>query len=110
MTSTHAAGPIGPILSDASIDDALRLQAAGRQRSGLPDDGARWRTGFHLAALPSPPTLRATGFGHAGAGGQLGFADYAHRVAFAYLCNQMGGRGDARWRELTLALGRGVGA
>lgn len=101
---------VGPILSDASIDDALHVQAAGRQLSGLPDDGARWGTGFQLASPPSQPMLGAASFGHAGAGGQLGFADRAHRVGFAYLSNQMGGYGDARARELTLALGRAVGA
>jgi len=101
---------IGPILSDASIDDALRVQAAGRQLSGLPDDGARWGTGFQLASPPSQPMLGPWSFGHAGAGGQLGFADRAHRVGFAYLSNQMGGYGDARARELTLALGHALGA
>jgi CubicO group peptidase (beta-lactamase class C family) len=43
-------------------------------------------------------------FGHAGAGGQLAFADATHDVAFAYLANQMGGYGDIRARSLTVAL------
>jgi CubicO group peptidase (beta-lactamase class C family) len=43
-------------------------------------------------------------FGHAGAGGQLGFGDLQHGVGFAYLSNQMGGYGDARARELTRAV------
>jgi CubicO group peptidase (beta-lactamase class C family) len=43
-------------------------------------------------------------FGHAGAGGQLAFADADHRIGFAYLGNQMGGYGDARARSLTQAL------
>ncbi len=47
--------------------------------------------------------LGPTSFGHAGAGGQLGFADVDHEVAFAYLGNQMGGYGDARGRELRMA-------
>lgn len=101
---------VGPILSDATIGDLLRIRAAGQQLSGLPDDGARWGTGFQLSSPPSQPMLGATSFGHAGAGGQLGFADRSHRVGFAYLGNQMGGYGDARARELTLALGRAVGA
>lgn len=101
---------VGPILSDATIGDALRVQAAGQQLSGLPDDGGRWGTGFQLSSPPSQPMLGFSSFGHAGAGGQLGFADRAHRVGFAYLSNQMGGYGDARARELTLALGRAVGA
>ena len=48
--------------------------------------------------------LGPAGFGHAGAGGQLGFADADHRVGFAYLGNRTGGYGDARARELTTAL------
>jgi CubicO group peptidase (beta-lactamase class C family) len=43
-------------------------------------------------------------FGHAGAGGQLAFADADRHVGFAYLSNQMGGYGDARARSLTDAL------
>ena len=84
--------------------DALRVQATGPQLSGMPDDGARWGTGFQLSSPPSQPMLGPASFGHAGAGGQLGFADADYRVGFAYLSNQMGGYGDARARELTLAL------
>ncbi len=101
----------GPaILFDWAIEDALRVQAAGPQLSGMPDDGARWGTGFQLSSPPSQPMLGSTSFGHAGAGGQLGFADRHHRVGFAYLGNQMGGYGDARARELTLALRASIGA
>ena len=56
------------------------------------------------------PMLGPTSFGHAGAGGQLAFADREHRVGFAYLGNQMGGYGDARARELTAALRASFGA
>jgi hypothetical protein len=45
-------------------------------------------------------------FGHAGAGGQLAFADARSRIGFAWLGNQMGGFGDARARSLTEALRR----
>jgi CubicO group peptidase (beta-lactamase class C family) len=93
-----------PVLSRSTIDDALRVQATGPQLSGMPDDGARWGTGFQLSSPPSQPMLGPASFGHAGAGGQLGFADAHHRVGFAYLSNQMGGYGDARARELTRAL------
>jgi len=99
-----------PILSGTSIADALRMQAAGRQLSGMPDDGARWGTGFQLSSPPAQPMLGPTSFGHAGAGGQLGFADRDHQVGFAYLSNQMGGYGDARARNLTEALRAVVGA
>jgi CubicO group peptidase (beta-lactamase class C family) len=50
--------------------------------------------------------LGPTSFGHAGAGGQLAFADREHQVGFAWLGNQMGGFGDARARSLTVALRR----
>lgn len=93
-----------PILERTSIDDALRVQSSGQQLSGLPDDGARWGTGFQLSSPPSQPMLGAASFGHAGAGGQLAFGDAAWDVGFAYLSNQMGGYGDARARELTNAL------
>ncbi len=100
----------GPsLLSAQSIQDALKVQAAGRQLSAAPDDGTRWGTGFQLSSSPSQPMLGAGSFGHAGAGGQLAFADAIHHVGFAYLTNQMGGYGDVRARELTEALRVAVG-
>jgi CubicO group peptidase (beta-lactamase class C family) len=99
-----------PLLSATSQDDLLRMQSAGPQLSGMPDDGTRWGTGFQLASPPSQPMLGPTSFGHAGAGGQLAFADVESRVGFAYLSNQMGGYGDARARELTTALRARIGA
>lgn len=114
LARLHAAcvsdGDGPPILAPSSISDALRVQSAGRQLSGMPDDGGRWGTGFQLSSPPSQPMLGPASFGHAGAGGQLGFADADHRVGFAYLGNQMGGYGDARARELTLALRTVLGA
>jgi CubicO group peptidase (beta-lactamase class C family) len=93
-----------PLLSAASIEDALRVQSAGQQLTRMPDDGARWGTGFQLSSPPSQPMLGPRSFGHGGAGGQLGFGDAEHRAGFAYISNQMGGYGDARARELTAAL------
>jgi CubicO group peptidase (beta-lactamase class C family) len=99
-------GPLDapPLLSRSSIDDALIVRSEGPQRTGTADDGARWGTGFQLASPPTQPMLGATSFGHAGAGGQLAFADVDHAVGFAYLSNQMGGYGDARAQQLTVAL------
>jgi CubicO group peptidase (beta-lactamase class C family) len=77
--------------------------------SGAPDDGARWGTGFQLSSPPSQPMLGPGSFGHAGAGGQLAFGDRDHRAGFAYLGNQMGGYGDARARELSLAFRDALG-
>lgn len=93
-----------PLLTAASVVDALQVQAAGPQLTGAPDDGARWGTGFQLSSAPSQPMLGPTSFGHAGAGGQLAFADAESAVGFAYLSNQMGGYGDRRARALTTAL------
>ncbi|HEY4886949.1 MAG TPA: serine hydrolase domain-containing protein [Candidatus Dormibacteraeota bacterium] len=97
------------LLTDSSIDDATQVRSAGPQLSGMPDDGARWGTGFQLSSPPAQPMLGPRSFGHAGAGGQLAFADPDHRVGFAYLSNQMGGYGDERARELTLALRSALG-
>jgi len=100
----------GPaLLSDPSIEDALHVQSSGPQLSGMPDDGACWGTGFQLSSPPSQPMLGPTSFGHAGAGGQLAFADRDHRAGFAYLGNQMGGYGDARARDLTVAFRSALG-
>ena len=95
------------LLTPASIADGLRVQSAGPQLTGQPDDGARWGTGFQISSAPSQPMLGETSFGHTGAGGQLAFADADHGASFAYLTNQMGGYGDQRARSLTEAL-RGV--
>ena len=97
------------MLTNSSIEDATHVQSTGPQLSGMPDDGARWGTGFQLSSPPSQPMLGPRSFGHAGAGGQLAFADPDHGVGFAYLSNQMGGYGDARARELTAALRTAIG-
>ena len=99
-----------PLLTAAALADALRVRAEGPQLSGMPDDGARWGTGFQLASPPTQPMLGPGSFGHAGAGGQLAFGDIDARVGFAWLGNQMGGYGDARARAVTAALARSLGA
>jgi CubicO group peptidase (beta-lactamase class C family) len=99
-----------PVISPASLNDALVVRSEGRQLTGLPDDGARWGTGFQLASPPSQPMVGASSFGHAGAGGQLAFGDVDHDLGFAYLGNQMGGYGDGRAAALTAALRAAIGA
>jgi CubicO group peptidase (beta-lactamase class C family) len=97
----------GPrLMSLRSLEDALRVQSSGRQLNGMPDDGARWGTGFQLGSPPTQPMVGPTSFGHAGAGGQLAFADAEARLGFAWLGNQMGGYGDARACSLAVALRR----
>jgi CubicO group peptidase (beta-lactamase class C family) len=101
----------GPsILRRSTIEDAIRPRSSGPQLSGMPDDGSRWGSGFQLASPPTQPMLGPASFGHAGAGGQLGFGDIEHRLGFAYLSNQMGGYGDTRARELTKAVRAAIGA
>jgi CubicO group peptidase (beta-lactamase class C family) len=95
-----------PLLSGAAVADALRVQSSGQQLTRLPDDGARWGTGFQLSSPPTQPMLGSTSFGHAGAGGQLAFADAEARLGFAWLGNQMGGYGDARARSMSDTLRR----
>jgi CubicO group peptidase (beta-lactamase class C family) len=93
-----------PLLTPASVADALRVQAAGPQLTGQPDDGARWGTGFQISSAPAQPLLSDRSFGHTGAGGQLAFADVDYGASFAYVSNQMGGYGDVRARSLVDAL------
>ena len=59
------------------IDTAF---SAGFMRDPLAPDGKKLRTMFG----PSP-----SAFGHPGAGGSHAFADPEHRIAFAYVMNQM---------------------
>lgn len=75
--------------------------------------GIRTRCGLGFAL---PPSLGVPSgplsFGHPGAGGSLGFADPAARVAFGYTPNQMGGvaPGDIRAVRLVEALYRCLAA
>ena len=95
----------GPkILTHESIDDALRVLSEGKPYFGPADDGSRFGTGFQVSSPPTRPLLGARSFGHAGAGGQLAFADDEFGVGFAYLSNQMGAPGDTRARELVAAV------
>jgi CubicO group peptidase (beta-lactamase class C family) len=96
-----------PLLTRATIDDALRVRSEGPQLTGQPNDGARWGSGFQITSPPYFPMLGSSSFGHTGAGGQLAFGDVEHRASFAYLTNQMGGFGDRRATSLTAAV-RGV--
>jgi CubicO group peptidase (beta-lactamase class C family) len=93
-----------PLLTPASIADGLRVQSAGPQLTGQPDDGASWGTGFQIASAPAQPLLGPSSFGHTGAGGQLAFGDAMYAASFAYVTNQMGGYGDVRARSLTESL------
>ncbi|MEU4552488.1 serine hydrolase domain-containing protein [Micromonospora violae] len=94
----------GPLLTAASVDDAVVVRSRGQQRHGPPDTGQRWGTGFLLHSPPARPLLGERSFGHDGAGGNLAFADAEHQVGFGYVINQMRGMGDERANSLTAAL------
>ena len=70
-----------------TLDKALTIQ------SDAPDAVLGLRTTFGLGFMLNGPEIGLLGpgsFGHAGAGGSLGFADADSGVAFGYVMNQMG--------------------
>jgi CubicO group peptidase (beta-lactamase class C family) len=86
------------LLTQAALEQARIEQSAGLdQVLGLDNKIA---LGF---MLPSPMRRfsdNPQAFGHAGAGGSLGFTDPENRLSFGYAMNQMqsgGPGGDARW-------------
>ncbi|GAA2185687.1 serine hydrolase domain-containing protein [Micromonospora lupini] len=94
----------GPLLTRASVDDAVVVRSQGQQRHGPPDTGQRWGSGFLLHSPPARPLLGERSFGHDGAGGNLAFADADHEVGFGYVVNQMYGADDERANRLTAAV------
>jgi CubicO group peptidase (beta-lactamase class C family) len=76
------------VLKPDTIDAARTEQWAGADAvlGGLP---MRFGLGFMLRTDLMPITPGPGGFGHAGAGGSLGFADPDTGVGFGYVMNQM---------------------
>ena len=73
MSTTLVQGPDRVLLMDTAF-------SAGFMRDPVGADGRKLRAVFG-------PSLSA--FGHPGAGGSHAFADPEHRIAFAYVMNQM---------------------
>lgn len=94
------------------LDDPTVRAAATAQASG-PDAILSIPTAYSLGYMvgPSlPPVCRPGSFGHAGAGGSLGFADPAARVAFGYAMNRMRlDLDDRRSADLAAAVYRALG-
>jgi len=70
-----------------TLDKALEIQ------SDAPDTVLGLRTTFGLGFMRTGPEIQMLGpnsFGHAGAGGSLGFGDFDSGVGFGYVMNQMG--------------------
>jgi CubicO group peptidase (beta-lactamase class C family) len=91
------------ILDPATVADAIREQAKGPDQILVVE--SRFGTGFMLNGTLTP-MLTDRSFGHAGAGGSLGFADADAGIAFGYVMNQMGGglTGDPRANGLVEAV------
>jgi CubicO group peptidase (beta-lactamase class C family) len=115
LARLHAA-LLGEVDGCRLLSPEMLAAAATPQTDGLPaliESGTagpdiRFGLGFQLAS-PSMPGLGPASFGHTGAGGRLGLADFEHDVAFGYVCNSMrdiGPGGDPRWRTLLDALRR----
>ncbi|MDP5226942.1 MULTISPECIES: serine hydrolase domain-containing protein [Arthrobacter] len=77
------------LLGTGALENALRPVSEGRPELGFPEPWAdRFAAGFQLPGLDQD-LLSPAGFGHYGAGGQLGFADPVHGIGFGYLTNWM---------------------
>lgn len=74
------------LLDDETLDRATTEQSAGRDRCLIVP--TRFGLGFFLPSSFSP-LMGPRSFGHAGAGGSLGFADRDAKVGFGYVMNSM---------------------
>jgi CubicO group peptidase (beta-lactamase class C family) len=105
------------LLSRETMERARTWQTDGLRAPGdfakLPNgDPQRLAYGFELAR-GAEPMLGPGSFGHAGAGGRMGFAHPQSGIAVGYVCNAMVWDGmsgpDPRWMPWTRALGEIVG-
>jgi CubicO group peptidase (beta-lactamase class C family) len=87
------------LLTDETVKDATRELVSGLDEVLFQQN--RWGTGFVLPCLTLAGVSPAS-FGHAGAGGAVGFGDPVHRVGFGYVPNLSGG--GERAANLTMAL------
>lgn len=102
------AATVGDVDGVRLIGDAT-VKAATAERSNGPDAclvaDSQFGCGFMLDGTLTP-MLSPSSFGHAGAGGSLGYADPDAKVGYGYVMNQMGGglTGDPRTIGLTAAV------
>lgn len=76
------------LLDDAVTAGMTPVRSAGRPVFDAPAPWPAWGLGFQRPSA-SRRFLSPASFGHAGAGGQLAFADPNARVGFAYLTNRL---------------------
>ncbi len=102
------AATVGDVDGVRLIDDST-VKSATMERSNGPDAclvaDSQFGCGFMLDGTLTP-MLTPSSFGHAGAGGSLGYADPESKVGYGYVMNQMGGNltGDPRTIGLTAAV------
>jgi CubicO group peptidase (beta-lactamase class C family) len=83
------------LLQPATIAAATAVQTEGAPVFYLPPPYPRWGMGFQLDS-EARRFLTPGSFGHDGAGGQVGFADPAYRLGFAFVTNWLEGADDLR--------------
>lgn len=83
----HLAIDDGSLLPSSLLAEARRVHSEGPDAVLLQD--SRFGLGFMRSTPTLPAGLGPEGFGHAGAGGSLAFADPDARVGFAFLMNRM---------------------
>jgi len=119
--ATMYAAMIGAVDGVRLISHATMERARSEQTAGLTAPGElgklsrvepqRFGFGFELPRAPEP-MFGPGSFGHAGAGGRMGFAHPESGVAAAYICNNMMWNNlepDSRWTRWTAALHQAVG-
>lgn len=88
-----------PLLSPAVIARATEVMSEGPPVFAAEGPFPRWGMGF-LLDCDTRRLLTPTGFGHDGAGGQVGFADPQLRLGFGYVTNWLRGAGDERGKSI----------
>lgn len=102
------AATVGPVDGVRLIDDTTVARASAEAVNG-PDAvlvfPSQFGMGFMLHGTLTP-MLGPSSFGHAGAGGSLGYADRDAKIGYGYVMNQMAGgiAGDPRTISLTEAV------
>jgi CubicO group peptidase (beta-lactamase class C family) len=98
----------GPLLTPAQVEAAATTQTRGADRVLMFD--TTFGLGFMTSSEFSPYGGPAS-FGHAGAGGSVGFADPENGLGFGYVMNRMMTNlsGDPRSRGLVAAAYEAIG-
>lgn len=115
LVGTVAGGPPGPLLTTSQMAAARTTQTSGPDRvlSFFPGVDVQMTFGLgFMTSSPYCPLGGAGSFGHAGAGGSLGFADPENGLAFGYVMNRMmqAPTGDPRTKGLIEACYNAVDA